>query len=69
MDLKYFLKRGNTKEAESFVGHSGEIVLDKEAWNLYIHDGVTVGGIFVELPPLARIELQKYYLANGKVWL
>jgi len=38
------LRRGNAAAIASYLGYTGELVVNTSAWTLYVHDGVTVGG-------------------------
>ena len=39
------LRRGNTAAVSSYLGAAGELIVNTDTNTLYIHDGVTVGGI------------------------
>jgi len=41
------LKRGNTAVASTYIGPLGEMVLDTDTMNVYVHDGVTAGGVAI----------------------
>ena len=55
-DKQVLIKRGNTTEASTYVGPLGELVLDTDTNLVYVHDGVTVGGITVSGE--AAVEIQ-----------
>lgn len=46
-DKQVLIKRGNTASVSTYVGPLGELVLDTETNQVYVHDGVTVGGTIV----------------------
>jgi hypothetical protein len=46
-DKQILIKRGNTASVSSYVGPLGELVLDTDTNQVYVHDGATVGGTLV----------------------
>lgn len=47
MSIKFRILRGNTAQAEAYVGGPGQLLWDTQAKKLYVHDGVTTGGSLV----------------------
>ena len=45
MATTFKLRRGTTAETAAFTGAEGELFVDIETKKLYLHDGVTQGGI------------------------
>jgi hypothetical protein len=46
-DKQVLIKRGNTASVSTYVGPLGELVLNTDTNQVYVHDGATAGGILV----------------------
>lgn len=53
MSIQLQLRRGTTVENDSFTGAQGEITVDTDNLQLYVHDGQTPGGAGVIDPVVA----------------
>ena len=46
-----FLKRGNTIQNDRYLGLTGEVTVDTQAYTLRIHDGIGTGGHVIQSTP------------------
>ena len=51
-----FLKRGNTIQNDRYLGLTGEVTVDTQAYTLRIHDGIGTGGHVIQsIPDLSNV--------------
>jgi len=59
MAFRIQIKRGSSLQAQAFMGVEGELFIDSELNRLYVHDGITQGGLRVGLSEAEILELIK----------